>query len=152
MKALITHRPISVRTRSRAARLICLLFCWGALGWAVGGCEQNPDEPPTTDVTGAWRTTTWISAYVPGDNVNVTWSLTQTGSSIYGNFVDNLNRSGTIGGSISGTKVFLTFSYWTNTSWTVEYESTAVSNSMSGCFRGEGEVKLGDAQRVLFTQ
>ena len=127
---------------------ISRLTCGAALMLVLGGCS-NDDEPPLTDVTGAWATTTWISAYVPGTNVNVTWDLVQNESWIYGNFTDNLNQRGTVEGSISGYKVFLTFRYSNAEDQIVNYEATAGLNSMNGVFRGEGEVKLGNANRLL---
>ncbi len=136
-------------SRGQAAQRLRRLAGLALLAVVLSGCEESHDEPPAADVSGAWRTATWISAYVPGNRVQVAWTLTQAGGAIHGTFADNLNRGGDAAGSISGSKVFLTFTYWTNAGWVVTFEATVSSNAMSGAFRGEGEVKLGDAQRVL---
>lgn len=132
--------------------LISRLIGGGFLILGLIGCSDDDGGPPATDVSGTWVITTWISAYVPGDNVRVTWNLTQTGSSIYGSFRDNLNQGGTVEGSISGYEVFLTFKYLYHEIWIVDYEATADAISMSGTLRGEGEVKLGISQRQLSAQ
>ena len=129
-----------------------MLICGVAIGLGLVGCSNDDGGPPATDVTGNWVITTWISVYVPGDDVRVIWNLTQSGSAIYGSFCDNLNNSGTVEGSISGYEVFLTFRYLNNEKWVVTYEATADITSMSGALRGEGEVKLGTARLQLPTQ
>lgn len=141
MAALCQRRP---------ARGSVRLLCCIVLGLAIG-CESSHDDPPAGDVSGTWRTTTWISAYVPGNNVSVTWSLAQLGSAIAGSFADNLNGKGAVAGSVGGSKVFLTFTY-SNSTDTVDYEAAVSTNVMSGVFRGAGEVKIGNAQRVLGAQ
>lgn len=128
---------------------LVLLLCGAALILGAAGCSNDDGGPPLTDVTGSWVTTTWISAYVPGPTVNVTWSLTQNGSAIYGSFVDSLSQRGTVSGSISGYTVFLTFQYYSAANKFVDYEATAGATSMSGTFRGEGQVILGNANRLL---
>jgi len=133
-------------------KLMTLLICGSIITLTLAGCSKDDDGPPATDVTGAWITTTWISVYVPGNNVKVTWNLSQTGSAIYGSFSDNLGNGGGVEGSISDYTVFLTFRYAHDETHIVYYEATADATTMSGTFRGEGEVKLGDARLQLPTQ
>jgi hypothetical protein len=150
MEMVISKRQLAGAWR-KAARFMGSFICGGALVIGLGSCEGGHDDPPATDVTGAWHTTTWISVYVPG-SASVTWNISQVGSALSGNFVDNLNNRGTVGGSISAYTVFLNFTYTQNPNWVVNYEATAGTNLMSGTFRGEGEVKLGNAQRLLTSQ
>ncbi len=125
------------------------LGCGAALMLGLLGCSKDDPGPPLTDVTGAWATTTWITAYVPGPGVNVTWTLFQDGTAINGSFADNLGQHGTVEGSIGGYEVFLTFRYSDSANRRVDFEATADASTMSGVFRGEGEVKLGKAGRLL---
>lgn len=129
----------------------CRLTCGAALMLILGGCSNDDSGPPLTDVTGAWSTTTWISAYVPGPNVSVTWNLVQNGSLIYGSFADNLDQRGTVEGSMSAYDVELMFTYTNYVNRSVDYYATVATNSssMSGTFRGEGEINFGNANRLL---
>jgi hypothetical protein len=113
------------------------------------GCSSDDDPPPTINITGAWATTTWITAYVPGPTVSVSWNVIQNGSALYGSFTDSLKNGGSISGSVTGNKAFMTFIYTYDPSRTVDYEATAGTNVLSGVFRGAGEVKLGNANRLL---
>jgi hypothetical protein len=79
----------------------------GAVALALWACGGDGGTGPSVDITGTFIGD-FTSSLTPGAMYQETLQLTQSGSNVSGTLTTNTGRSGTVSGSVSGTRLTAT--------------------------------------------